>query len=364
MSSEVIPAGGRLKALRVQLVEIEGGVILKRGRSEIRVCGERAVEALQQVLLAAGAGATAEEIRAGFPAPERDQVRELIDALRARRILLPAEVGAEAAGTAESPLEIFYWHFGTGVADVRARFASVNVSIVGVNYISRQMAAALAAAGMPHTEVVDYPLLCNLQLFNDDGLVDPHAWPPHLPPPAGYADWSRRFDARLEGCLVVTSDFGGLHLMRRWNRFCVEQGYPFLPVVLQDLVGYVGPLVIPGESACFECLRARQNSHLQDPATARATEALAFEGQAVSGFHPSMASILGDIAALEVGRLYGGWAAPRAVGTLVEVNLLDMQVAARKVLRIPRCPVCSPLYRHAPVSLDRTVFMPGQPVDS
>jgi len=159
-------------------------------------------------------------------------------------------------------------------------------------------------------------------------------------------------------CLIATSDFGGMQLMREWNQFCYEANIQFFPVVLQNAVGYVGPLIVPGETACFECLRARQNSHLADPEIQRATEYRAFEGQLVNGFHPSMASVLGDIAAFELTKFYGR--VPRwRVGTLIEVNLLIPSIVTRKVLKIPRCSVCSQLNKHSPVTTDRVVYVPS-----
>ena len=88
--------------------------------------------------------------------------------------------------------------------------------------------------------------------------------------------------------------------MRPWNEFCVRHRRPFLPVVLQDLIGYIGPIVVPGETACFECLRARQNSNLINPETQRAAEARAFDGQAIAAAHPAMSASLGAIAGFEL----------------------------------------------------------------
>ena len=162
------------------------------------------------------------------------------------------------------------------------------------------------------------------------------------------------------GCLIASSDFGGWETLYEWNRFCVQYHKHFLPVVLQDLVGYVGPLVIPGETACLECVRMRRNSHAEDHEVRGLIEESAFEGQGAIGFHPSMASILGDIAALELTKFYSE-ALPRPkVGTLIEVNLLETGLTSRKVLKVPRCPVCSPLLARSSVSPDKTVVASAQ----
>jgi molybdopterin-synthase adenylyltransferase len=350
----------KLRALRVQLIETNDGVILKRGRAEIKIGGKRAAEVVQVVLTtAADGGATLDEICELFAGPDRPAVDYLVRQLEARRILVPTD-GVSQSKILEGSLDIFYWQLGEHAELTPERMNSQRVVIMGVNCISRQLAASLAASGMNTVDVINYPLLCNLRLFDDNGKLPADEWPPSLKPPLDYAEWVDRMDPATFNCLVATSDFGGLQLMRTWNEFCVKQNIHFLPVVLQDLIGYVGPLVVPGETACFECLRARQNSHMEDPHTRRAAEAVAFEGQAVTGFHPSMASVLGDIAAIELTKFYGRWMPSRMASTLIEVNLLIPQLAARKVLKIPRCATCSPLNTRSAASPNKSVFIPHE----
>jgi hypothetical protein len=97
---------------------------------------------------------------------------------------------------------------------------------------------------------------------------------------------------------------------------------------------------------------------MEEPESQRASEHLAFEGQMVAGFHPSMASVLGDIAAIELSKFYGGWMRQRLAGTLLEVNLLNSRMTPHKILKVPRCRVCSPLNTRAPVNLNKAVFLP------
>jgi molybdopterin-synthase adenylyltransferase len=348
----------RMKALRVQLIETAQGVILRRGRVQVQVDGDRAVEILQTVLSAAADGVTIEAVYALFAGSDRATIQSLVEELIAKKILVPI---TEAPTAPESPQDILYWHFGAQTKTVLDRINHRRIAIVGVNYVAHQLVSTLQAAGFANIQVIDYQLLSNLLFFDDDDrLTD--KWHNRLTQPTAYKPWLSQLEDNLPDCLVVTSDFGGLQLMRLWNRFCVQRNIHFLPVVLQDFIGYVGPLVIPRETACFECLRARQNSHLERPDLQRVAEANAFEGQTVSGFHPAMASILGDIAALELTRFYGEWMSPRIVGTLIEVNLLRPQLQPRKVLKLPRCQVCSSLNQHATVSLNQHTFMPGHAV--
>jgi thiazole/oxazole-forming peptide maturase SagC family component len=221
---------------------------------------------------------------------------------------------------------------------------------------------SLTAGGATNVEVVDYQLLCNLRLFDDNGSVLPNEWPAPLPQPRSYREWIEELDPSASTCIVGTSDFGGAQLLRPWNRFCVERGCHFLPVLLQDLIGYVGPLVVPRETACFECARARQNSLMPNPAEARLLEQVAFEGQGVNGFHPAMAWIVGDIAAVELTKIYGGFVPRNGLGKLIEINLLGPQLTEHRVLKLPRCEVCSKAHQQSPTSYDKSVFVPGHPV--
>ncbi|MFB3146853.1 MAG: hypothetical protein ACE1ZO_06975, partial [Nitrospirales bacterium] len=70
-------------------------------------------------------------------------------------------------------------------------------------------------------------------------------------------------------------------------------------------------------------------------------------------FHPSMASILGDIAAMEMTKFYSQSMPLWNVGKLIEVNLLATRMTPRKVLKLPRCPVCSPLQTQAAITPDK-----------
>jgi molybdopterin-synthase adenylyltransferase len=347
----------KLRALPVQLVEVPDGVILRRGSVEIKIGGERAVEVTQIVLAAAAEkDVTLEEICERFAAPDRPAVQHLVEQLIARRLLVPSEAANPTGEGGESSLDIFYWQFGESAARVTERLNSRQTVIMGVNHISRQLAASLTASGVDNFRVVDFPLLRNLRLFDETGRLRAGQWPTCSQPPMDYQEWMEGTELQSLGCLVATSDFGSHQAMREWNKFCVEYQRHFLPVVLQTPIGYVGPLVVPGETACFECLRVRQNSHLQDPDGTRATEGVAFEGQAVTSFHPSMASVLGDIAAIELAKFYSGVLPLWNVGRLIEVNLLSPRLTARKVLKIPRCIVCSPLNTHSSIMAKKVPF--------
>lgn len=354
-------AGLRLRALPIQLIPIPSAVILRRGGTEVRIGGERALEAVEKVLAAvSGGGATAADVCEQFAEPDRPAIKHLLGELCTRRLLVPVDLLTETVPGADiltpagdGRLDIFYWHFGQRGADVVRSLSSRRIVMVGVNAVSLRLVYTLAAIGAINVEVIDYPPLRNVDLvasgpdarLSDAAVVRP--------------EWLDRSRADDLHCVIATSDFGVSEGLRLWNRFCVGRHIPFLPVVQHDLVGTVGPLVMPGETPCYECLRARESSHVDDPTAHRAAEQTATEGQRFAAFHPSAVTVLAELAGVELSKWFGGGQPPtRQVGTLVEVNVAEPYVVVRRVLRVPRCPVCSPSNVHSAGAVSDSAFDP------
>jgi bacteriocin biosynthesis cyclodehydratase domain-containing protein len=353
-----------LKLMPFQWIETASGFLLKRGCLEIKINGEGAAKGVRAILAAISNNlvTSQDDIYRLFPPVHHETVKNFIELLIKRRILVSSESEGLSFHAPENSLDVFYWHFGKEAESVTARLNSSRFVVLGVNIISRQLAASLQESGIDNYEVVDYPQLRNLRLFDHDGGLRIGQWPTCLRIPTEYEKWEGRHDLRSVDCLVATSDFGGLQGLAEWNALCIEYNCHFLPVVLQDLVGYIGPFVIPGETACLECLGSRMNSHLDDPKTQSVVDQLAFDGQMITGFLPSMASMLGNIAAIELMKIYSRVLPMFMVGTLIEVNSLSSRLVARKVLKVPRCAVCSPLNHIPSMTIFKNVFdQPVQP---
>ncbi len=351
-----VSGGDRFRARRVQLIEVDEGVLLRRGRVVVRVQGTESKRVLERLLSLASsdAGRSDDELLADYRAGAREAVERLLAELKARRILEP--VGSDDApeadaglNTGESDEDVFFWHFGTTSARVRNELADRRLVLVGVNTISLALADALRRLGFAELTIVDYPLLGNLRVADpDDG-----------PAVVAYPTWLETLgDAELD-CLIATSDFGGQALLRPWNSFAVSNRLQFLPIVIRDLIALIGPLVVPGEGPCLECLHAREASHVAEPAALHPLQDHAFEGQVVNALHPSVPVVVAEVAAFELSRLYGGWSPERLVGQAIEVNLVAARMTSRRVLRLPRCAVCGPWQSRSWTSAERATLMPG-----
>ena len=197
----------------------------------------------------------------------------------------------------------------------------------------------------------------NLDFFDKGGLKS-SLWPKKTGLPIDVDDFDTVEEQHPADCLVATSDFGALPILREWNKYCLDQDIHFLPVWLSRMVGLVGPLVVPRATPCYECLWARENSHMENWKHLRAVDAAAAESQAVAGYLPPMASILADVATIELVKFYSRMLPPR-IGVLVEVNLLKPEMTPRIVLKAPRCPACSPIYTISSVDPSLKHLVPG-----
>jgi bacteriocin biosynthesis cyclodehydratase domain-containing protein len=345
----------KLRALPTQIIEVSDGVILKRGATAFHVGGRNAAEIITHIFTMAGSAAVSlEAIVEAFAVPHRPIISELIEELRQRRILVETAGDIAQAPVEESSLDVFYWHFDLDTHQVAERLNSRYITVVGVNHISQRLITSLHSSGVTDLDVVDDPVLRNPAFFTNSGEIA--GWDETLSPPLAMGTWEAAASRRAPDCLVATSDFGNQHLLRAWNRLCVERNLHFMPVLLQDLIGYVGPLVVPGRTACLECVRSRQNSNRDDLGASRIIETSSPPREAVNGYHPIMTSVLGDVAAFELHKFYTK--VPRwHVGTLIEVNLLTCTMTPNKVLKIPRCQVCSTLKKRSLTTLKKSLFL-------
>lgn len=339
----------RMQSLPAQLIQTEEGTVLKRGCIEILFHGQNS-DHLSAILGSFRKGATQKEVLTGFAEEHRPDILALIELLQRRNVLVPIDDSCtNLSDVSEDSLSLFYWHFDPCGHSIPARLRSRKIAILGVNSVSRRLSASLQLAGFENTALVMYPSrFCPESKNPTPGLMSANS-PPHQEP-LTFEAWFGKIDWASMDCLVATSDCGGRDLLREWNELAMQHRCHFLPIVLQDVIGYLGPLVIPNETACYECLISRENSHQETFTLRRAVEHSAFRGQP-SAFHPLMASVLADVAAFEMARFYSQSIPGHLSSSLIEVNLLGASITRRKVLKVPRCVVCSTLHTHQSVSI-------------
>jgi len=332
----------KLKIMPFQIIEMADSFALKRGVSTIVIPDKNAmivVRVIQKAL--AQDGYTAKELAELFSAPARELVLKFIDSLIERRFIVPLNetntTKFNAGNAAERPQDIFYWHFNKYQSTIAEKLNEKPWAFIGINELSKRLISAIKTEGKDSIIVIDDPGLRRIEFFDDNFLcVDPF-W--HQSSLNIMNDDEFKNDSPDIGFMVAATEFGSFMLLDEWNEYAIGHDVSFYPVVLQNMVGYAGPLVIPGNSACLECLKHRQNSNNADFMEKRAIEKFAFEGQHIAAYHNSMLTVLAQVAIFDLIKFSNNiqW----DVGALCEIDMLSGTMARRKLIKAPRCHACS-----------------------
>lgn len=127
-------------------------------------------------------------------------------------------------------------------------------------------------------------------------------------------------------------------LLDRRNAHVLEHGTPWLPFGCFDgAAATVGPLVVPGETACYRCFVLRR-----DASSGCTPELVSLRPVAVRApIAPTLVAAVAAIAAERILR-WLGLADPRLPGTVATMTVAPrLELADEAVLRAPRCPACS-----------------------
>jgi bacteriocin biosynthesis cyclodehydratase domain-containing protein len=132
-------------------------------------------------------------------------------------------------------------------------------------------------------------------------------------------------------------------MLRTLNRVCVEHQIPWLHAALDGPFMFIGPLVLPHRSACYECFENRVTMNLRESASYQRYKRALIERAVRHGpmpIEPAVAGMLASHTALEALNFY-------LTGSCVTVNkvlavyLPTMEFTYNEVLRSPVCTACS-----------------------
>jgi len=334
-------------AAGLQLIPVTADkVVLKRGVNELLLTGpavELVVEPLVRML---HEGKTREQIIDSFAGNLQAEVQDLIKKMLHRRLIaeradLPSQNGHQAVSLQSS----FWWNFGELGKVAPSRLETANVLVIGSNLVSRSIVRSLLEMKLGHLSVARHPIL-------DNYLVPSEASPGNGSSVALRYQDELPSDNEIErsSLLCATCDFGSPEAMLEMNRTALRFHKPFLPVWISEMIGYIGPLGYPFETACLRCYQVRTDSNNRSFEAARAVRRhLPADPDArySAGFLPPMAGVAGEIAAMEIVKFLTQFVPADSIGRIIVVNLVSFASTVRRVLKIPRCPDCSQVMQQA-----------------
>lgn len=157
----------------------------------------------------------------------------------------------------------------------------------------------------------------------------------------------QELEARLESesptMLAIAVDRSEPALVEAINKFSQSRGLSLLHCLSNGTCATVGPLVVPGQTACLTCYRLRVNSHLEFYEQRRVWDAWVKSNghrRAQPGTLPALVSMAAAMATIEIVKHVTGVYEPEIYDRFVSINALTLEVISHQVLKLPRCPDC------------------------
>ncbi|MBV9786971.1 MAG: TOMM precursor leader peptide-binding protein [Chloroflexi bacterium] len=151
--------------------------------------------------------------------------------------------------------------------------------------------------------------------------------------------------------------------LRTLNRICLEHRIPWIHAAIDGPFLFIGPIFVPNQSPCYECLETRVMMNLRESGSyQRYKRALVKQRvqQGIPPIEPVLRSMLASHTALEVMN-FALTGSSCTVNKLLAIYLPTMEFTYNEVLRAPGCPACSPLPERDDSELyfDSSIFING-----
>jgi ribosomal protein S12 methylthiotransferase accessory factor len=332
----------------------QSGVVLRSDLGTFQLQGDDVRLFVTSIVPLLDGSRDAGEVAAALPGYSADSVTNFLTLLQYKGLVEP--VPDDDRRLAE---ERFFQKLGFGEAAALGQLANVRVAMIGLEPWGANAAIELAAAGVRHLHLFD-----NLTVTSDDilGVRALTGTDRGRPRREAVRDAIARVadDAEviageiavaedrfaLDGTfdlLVTGLDRDDVYLLRRIARYAHEQRVRTIHGHLDGFEAWIGPAVVPGDTACWNCFRLRRlgaADHVQSAHEIDASLSSAPGEPRARAFLAPMAGQAGQALAMQALKLLAPYGEPRLPGRFLVQNLVTGESALHKVLRMPWCEVC------------------------
>gem|GEM_PF-4795987 len=208
-------------------------------------------------------------------------------------------------------------------AEIQARLAAATTLLVGDGHLTGRAATQLRRAGLHRIQIL-------------------------IPEPGSSGEKKLAAGLKEAELAVVCPDHHRVSLLRTVNRACLERNVTWTSARTLGARVEVGPTVVPGETACFDCYEQRRQSNYNGyREDAERAERLALQGLDTGRLAVEAAD---GILVAEVLKLVGGFSRPMTYGSLFSLDLITLESRLHPVLKIPRCASCGAPARNQPTT--------------
>ncbi len=266
-------------------------------------------------------------------------------------------LGQEESVRYGDPLTVFA-HFSRNEVQVQKTLLESRVLIVGLGTMGSNLARVLALSGVGCIGGVDERLVGDQDLYGDtwytpDELNQQRALivaqkVKVTNPQVEFRPFPESF-LQVDSLTGLLADYDVAVLAvdeyvpqayETMNEACLKTGTIWTSSRLQGFEVEVGPTVIPHETPCFTCFTSRRRANTRDYEDRMLLESYAEEHP----FHWESlpVSLGGQVAGLEIIKLLTGCITAATLGKVFSLHLMTLESRLAPVLKLPRCPQCSP----------------------
>lgn len=334
----------------VSIIPVGARVLVRSDLKSFVLSGAGASEFFQRARPLLDGQHGADEILELFPDYGAQGVRAILEDLERRGVLETAERFADRGeGGRDEELAAYLSFWGSGPREPASAFERAHVAVVGATAWAAAACRELVGRGVgrltlldarpdaatPVDEAFAAGLLEELQRCGAATTLDRRVL-------AAGDDLMARppQDASLLLVAVHPDELALLAAVARWAQ---AGRLRYLLAHVEGLSAVLGPVVVPGETACWECLRSRRLAN--DPAF---EETALLQSRLLSGAGgarrrlspPGAAALLGGLILGEAVKLLTGYAPSQLVGRQLDFDLLHHSARVHDLVRLPWCPVC------------------------
>ena len=341
----------------------DGHLLFRSDTLAIRVEGGFARTLEQRLLPLLDGHRPFSDVCAQVPDLPADHLRDRFDALVRSQVLRRTELSVstlDASGTPAAAATLTD-SFDISAPDARARLARMQVAIAGLEAHGAHLASLLASCGVGSLVLLD-PFPCepgNLSLIPPDMTANAvgvaredvvanalrrGSTTIRVETAGGQALTPARIDTLTSHCHLLIGCFDRAFVAcHHWlNRASWTRRIPALYAESRGHTALIGPLVLPGQTACFMCYRMRSIACEDDfDAAMTYEEFLDRQHRPALARRPTLPTLPMYIASLlahECFRLVLGQS-PLA-GTVLEFDAQTFATEMHPLIQVPNCPVC------------------------
>jgi bacteriocin biosynthesis cyclodehydratase domain-containing protein len=279
----------------------------------------------------------------GWSGPERSAVLKVLSQLVDRGILVRAEAGGPS------------WIL-QGLASLQGRIspeklAAADVTVVGAGVLGSRVASNLVLMGVRRLSLWDpAPLtgydraLSPAHLDGEEGAPRARSLARHLSclEPSLTVRQLEQPEPGPGSLVIAAVDRVEPSLLHPLNQAALRTGTPWLLAAMDGTTGIVGPLMVPGQTGCYQCLESSWIARSRKPEQLRlAVEALQARPSAGADFYglPAFADVVAGLLAADLPNILTQGLA-LTLGQVLSVDFLSLSAFTYPILKLPRCPAC------------------------